>query len=398
MTRFSGNLDGKNVDIKKQILALCLSDDWSIAELSKELRCSIPTITKVVGELIDEKLLEDMGKLGTSGGRRPSIYGLNPHAGYLAGVDVGRKMVSVAITDFKGKLVYFQEDLPFVLENNEASFTQLCNLVKDQIRKSGVDYAEIITCGVNLSGRVNSGSGYSLTYMVGEYKPLTEMLEAQLGMHVTIENDSRAMTYAEYLTSCNNGEKNMIFVNVSWGLGMGMILDGKLYFGRSGFSGELGHTPVLNNDVICKCGKVGCLETGASASAMHRILTEKMREGRNSLLMEKVKKGQDFTIEDIVAAARNEDVLVIETIEEVGRTLGKAIAGLINLFNPELVIIGGRLSETRDYLMLPIKSSINKHSLNFVNQDTTFRFSKLGNKAGALGACLLSRSKLIGII
>lgn len=398
MTRFSGNLDGKNVDIKKQILALCLSDDWSIAELSKELRCSIPTITKVVGELIDEKFLEDMGKLGTSGGRRPSIYGLNPHAGYLAGVDVGRKMVSVAITDFKGKLVYFQEDLPFVLENNEASFTQLCNLVKDQIRKSGVDYAEIITCGVNLSGRVNSGSGYSLTYMVGEYKPLTEMLEAQLGMHVTIENDSRAMTYAEYLTSCNNGEKNMIFVNVSWGLGMGMILDGKLYFGRSGFSGELGHTPVLNNDVICKCGKVGCLETGASASAMHRILTEKMREGRNSLLMEKVKKGQDFTIEDIVAAARNEDVLVIETIEEVGRTLGKAIAGLINLFNPELVIIGGRLSETRDYLMLPIKSSINKHSLNFVNQDTTFRFSKLGNKAGALGACLLSRSKLIGII
>lgn len=398
MTHFSGNLDGKNVDIKKQILALCLSDDWSIAELSKELRCSIPTITKVVGELIDEKFLEDMGKLGTSGGRRPSIYGLNPHAGYLAGVDVGRKMVSVAITDFKGKLVYFQEDLPFVLENNEASFTQLCNLVKDQIRKSGVDYAEIITCGVNLSGRVNSGSGYSLTYMVGEYKPLTEMLEAQLGMHVTIENDSRAMTYAEYLTSCNNGEKNMIFVNVSWGLGMGMILDGKLYFGRSGFSGELGHTPVLNNDVICKCGKVGCLETGASASAMHRILTEKMREGRNSLLMEKVKKGQDFTIEDIVAAARNEDVLVIETIEEVGRTLGKAIAGLINLFNPELVIIGGRLSETRDYLMLPIKSSINKHSLNFVNQDTTFRFSKLGNKAGALGACLLSRSKLIGII
>ena len=398
MSRFSGNLDGKNVDIKKQILALCLSDDWSIAELSKELRCSIPTITKVVGELIDEKFLEDMGKLGTSGGRRPSIYGLNPHAGYLAGVDVGRKMVSVAITDFKGKLVYFQEDLPFVLENNEASFTQLCNLVKDQIRKSGVDYAEIITCGVNLSGRVNSGSGYSLTYMVGEYKPLTEMLEAQLGMHVTIENDSRAMTYAEYLTSCNNGEKNMIFVNVSWGLGMGMILDGKLYFGRSGFSGELGHTPVLNNDVICKCGKVGCLETGASASAMHRILTEKMREGRNSLLMEIVKKGQDFTIEDIVAAARNEDVLVIETIEEVGRTLGKAIAGLINLFNPELVIIGGRLSETRDYLMLPIKSSINKHSLNFVNQDTTFRFSKLGNKAGALGACLLSRSKLIGII
>jgi predicted NBD/HSP70 family sugar kinase len=397
-TRFSGNIDGKNVIIKKQILGLCMSDDWSIAELSKELSCSSPTITKLVGELIDEKFLEDMGKQGTSGGRRPSIFGLNPKAGYLAGVDVNRKNVSFAITDFKGKIVDFQEDIPFVLENTEESFNALCDLVRKEVHAAGIDLSEVVTCGFNLSGRVNSESGYSFTYMLGEYKPLAELLHNNLGIHVTIENDSRAMTYAEYLTGCTNGEKNMIFINVNWGLGMGMIVNGKLYYGRSGYSGELGHFPMLSNNVICRCGKLGCLETGASASAVHRIIGEKLREGRSSLLSAKYEKGKEITIDDIVDAALAEDVLVIEVIEDIGSTLGKAIAGIINLFNPELVVIGGKLAATKDYLMLPVKSAVNKHSLNIVSQNTAIKFSKLGNKCGALGACLLSRSKLIGII
>ena len=397
MTHFSGNIDGKNADIKKQILGLCIADDWSIAELSKELSCSIPTITKLVGELIEESFLEDMGKQGTSGGRRPSIFGLNPRAGYLAGVDVGRKSISLIITNFKGNIVDFYENIPFELANTAESFHALCDLVKEQIRHSGIEMSEVVTCGFNLSGRVNSGSGYSFTYMVGEYMPLTEVLSTGMGIHVTIENDSRAMTYGEFVTGCSN-EKNIIFFNVSWGLGMGMIVDGRLYYGKSGFSGEIGHFPILNNDVLCKCGKLGCLETGASASAVQRIIGEKLASGRSSLLSPKYEKGEEITVDDIVEAALAEDVLVIEVIEEIGSTLGKAIAGIINIFNPELVVIGGRLAATRDYLLLPIKGAINKHSLNMVSKDTTVRLSKLGSKAGALGACLLSRSKLLGLI
>ena len=190
----------------------------------------------------------------------------------------------------------------------------------------------------------------------------------------------------------------MLFINVAWGLGMGMILNGKLSYGKSGFSGEIGHFPLLNNDQICQCGKTGCLETGASGLALHRIFTEKLREGRASTLSEKFNAGETISLEDILEAVKEEDVLAIECIEEIGSTLGRAIAGLINIFNPELVVIGGKVSSAAEYLLLPIKTAIQKHSLNIINRDTSIKFSKLGEKAGPIGACMLSRSKLLGLL
>ena len=179
---------------------------------------------------------------------------------------------------------------------------------------------------------------------------------------------------------------------------MGMIIDGKLSYGKSGFSGEIGHFPMLDNDKICHCGKTGCLETGASGYAAHRILMEKLSEGRASMLRDKYERNEEISMRDIINAVKEEDMLAIEVIEEIGSVLGRAIAGLINIFNPELVVIGGALSETKDYLMLPIKSAVQKYSLKMINRDTTIKFSELGQKAGAIGACMLSRSRLLGLI
>ena len=190
----------------------------------------------------------------------------------------------------------------------------------------------------------------------------------------------------------------MLYLNVAWGLGMGMIVDGKLSYGKSGFSGEIGHFPLLNNNCICHCGKMGCLETGASGSAVYRIFMEKLKEGRTSTLSDKFNRGEEIHMEEILAAVNEEDVLAIEVIEEIGTTLGRAIAGLINIFNPELIVIGGIISETKEYLLLPIKSAVQKHSLNIINSDTSIKFSKLGKKAGSIGSCMLSRSKLLGLI
>ena len=179
---------------------------------------------------------------------------------------------------------------------------------------------------------------------------------------------------------------------------MGMVLDGKPHYGKSGFSGEIGHFPLLDNDIICQCGKVGCLETGASGLALHRLLMDKLKEGKASILSSKFSAGDEITLDDILGALTEEDVLTIETLEETGSTLGRAIAGLINIFNPDLVVVGGRLSVAEEYLMLPIKSAINKHSLNIVSKDTVIKFSKLGKKAGPIGACMLSRSHMLGLL
>lgn len=398
-TSFLSSIDGRNSFLKKEIIALCINDgDYSLADLSKELNTSIPTITKLVGELIDEGFLVDMGKQGTTGGRRPSIYGLNPSAGYLVGTEVRRKSISVAVTNFKGQLIDYYKEVPFVLKNSEESFRELCRLVTDLIEKIDISHNHVLAYGFNLSGRVNNETGYCFTYFIGEDRPIAAFLEDELKCPVYVENDSRAMTYGEYICGVANNEEDMLFINVAWGLGMGMITDGKLSYGKSGFSGEIGHFPLLDNDQMCHCGKIGCLETGASGSAIYRIFTEKLNEGRASTLAERFNKGVEITLDDILNAANEEDVLAIEVVEEIGTVLGRAIAGLINIFNPELVVIGGTVSKVKEYLLLPIRSAIQKHSLNMVNKDTTIKLSKLGEKAGPVGACMLSRSKLLGLI
>lgn len=396
---FLNNSTGKTAAIKRQILGLCINGgDYSIAELSREMGISIPTVTKMVSELIDEGFLEELGKTGTSGGRRPSIYGLNSSAGYFIGADITRHHVSIAVSNFKGNILEYADDIPFVLESNEGSISGLCDLIARQTRKFGIEEEKVLAYGINLTGRVNHNTGYSFSYFLGEDKPLASILEEKLRTPVYIENDSRAMTYGEYICGGANKEKHFLFINVSWGLGMGMIIDGKLSYGKSGFSGEIGHFPLLENGIICQCGKVGCLETGASGSAVHRIFLEKLKAGKASVLSGKFSNGQEITLDDIVDALAEEDVLAIESIEEIGSTLGRAIAGLINIFNPELVIIGGRLSVAEEYLMLPIRSAIHKHSLNIVSRDTVVKFSKLGKKAGAYGACMLSRSHLLNLL
>ena len=399
MKSFLNNIDGKNARLKRRTIALCMNEgDYSLADLSKELNTSIPTITKLVGELMDEGFLMDMGKQGTNGGRRPSIYGLNPAAGYFVGVDIRKHDVSIAVTDFKGQLVDYYDEIPMILESTEASFKNLCTIIKDYLDKIDIDKDKVLAYGVNLSGRVNHLTGYCFTYFIGENKQIGTLLEEELNAPVFIENDSRAMTYGEYICGAAKDEKNMLYINVAWGLGMGMIIDGRLSYGKSGFSGEIGHLPMFDNDQICHCGKTGCLETGASGSALHRKFHEKLREGRVSLLSDKFNHNEEISLHDILNAINEEDMLAIEVIEEIGTALGRAIAGLINIFNPELVVIGGIVASAREYLLLPIKSSIQKYSLNMVNKDTTIKFSKLGEKAGAIGACMLSQSKLLGLL
>ena len=382
--------------IQKGIIELCIKNgDCSIADFSKELSISVPTVTKLVAELISDGYLTDKGKVGTSGGRRPNTFGLNPEAGYFVGVDVARQHIHIAIADFTGNLKFFIQDIAFVLEANADSFRTICKKIKEVVTGSSIPWNKVLGVGISLSGRVNPEKGFSLSYFVSDDIPLKDIFQRELGIPVNIENDSRAMTYGEYMSFNGDSDPDMLFVNLSWGLGMGMILDGKLYYGKSGFSGEFGHTPMLENNIICRCGKIGCLETGASGSALTKWILNRLKEGRRSSLYNIYKENGDITLQNVLDAVEDEDVLAIEGIGAIGETFGRGIAGLINIFNPGLVVIGGRLIVGRDYLMLPIRTAVNKYSLSKVSADTKIRFSRLGRSAGAIGDCLLSRTKYL---
>lgn len=389
-------LGSKSALIKKRIITHYIYNGSStITDLSKELDMSIPTVTKFITEMYEDGYINDYGKLETSGGRHPSLYGLNPESGYFIGVDIKKFAVNIGMINFKGDTMEQKINIPYKFENTPEAMEELCRLISSFIHKSKVDTEKILNININISGRVNPESGYSFSQFNFSERPLAEILSEKISYQVCIDNDTRAMTYGEYLQGCAKGEKNVIFVNVSWGLAIGIIIDGKVYTGKSGFSGEFGHISAFDNEILCHCGKKGCLETEASGSALHRILLEHIRNGESSILSDRIAaQAPSLTLDEIIAAVNKEDLLCIEIVEEIGQKLGKQIAGLINIFNPELVIIGGTLSLTGDYITQPIKTAIRKYSLNLVNKDSAIMTSKLKDKAGVVGACMLARSRM----
>ncbi len=392
---FKSDKSPKNIQIKKDILThFITSGNDTIAELARELDLSVPTITKFITELREQGLITEFGKVHTPGGRHPIVYGLNPSSAYFVGVDMTRNHLHIALMDFTGNIVENQMGILYRYENTQESLDILCDHIQAFIDRTGEYKNKIYNINLNISGRVNPESGYSYSSFYFSERPISETLSNKLNYNVGIDNDTRAMAYGEYMKGVVEGEQDVLFVNISWGLGIGIIIDGKPYYGKSGFSGEFGHFPIFDNELLCHCGKKGCLETEASGLAIHKMILERIANGESTILTDKVKDLSKLTLTDIIKATNLEDPLCIEIVEEVGYKLGKYIAGLINIFNPELVVIGGQVAETEGFVLLPIKSSIRKYSLNLVNKDSEIVLSKLKNKAGVIGACMIARSRL----
>lgn len=387
----------KSALLKKQIITYYINNVTStIPELSKELNLSVPTVTKLIKELCDDSVLDDYGKSDSKGGRRPSTYGLNPDSGYFLGVDIKNRYINIGLSNFKGTIVKQDFDIPIENFNESpATIISICNVVNEFIDRSDIKRAKIYNGCVNISGRVNPYTGYSRSLFNFSEIPLTDILTERLNIPVCIDNDTRTMAYGEFLQGVVNGEKNILYINLSWGLGLGIILNGEIYGGKSGFAGELGHVNVFDNEIICHCGKKGCLETEVSGSALYRMLVERIQAGQSSVITHDITQLPPHeALNDIVDAINNEDLLCIELLEEIGQKLGRQIAGLINIFNPEIVVIGGVLSATGDNILQPVKSAVRKYSLNLVNKDSKIVCSRLHEKAGIIGACMMARRRM----
>ncbi|HZI01362.1 MAG TPA: ROK family transcriptional regulator [Flavisolibacter sp.] len=385
----------KNKALKRSMINfLDHAGNVTIAELCKEFNISTPKIINLVNELIAHGIIKDYGKVDSTGGRRANKYGLVADAGFFIGVDVKRYYINIGLLDFKRNLVSLKENIPYRLENSQESFQSLIKSIKQFISELPIKKNKILGAGINLSGRINHTTGYSYSFFNFREEPLAQVIESELKIKTFLENDSRAMAYGEFCCGVVYEEKNVLFVNMDYGIGLGVLIDGKVYYGKSGFSGEFGHIPFFNNEIICHCGKKGCLETEASGYALLRNIKEKIDAGSSSQLATKHQHLDDLQLRDIIEAAKNDDMLCIEMIAQVGEKIGRGLGVLINLFNPELVILGGTLAQTGDYIKLPIRSALHKYSLSLVNNDSQLRLSKLGEKAGVIGGCLIARDQI----
>jgi predicted NBD/HSP70 family sugar kinase len=382
----------KNLNLKKNIIQFLDKHELAtISEIGKELNVSTPKIISTINELLEENLLHDNGKIESTGGRRANQFKLASGSVYFMGVEVSKYHISLGLMDLNKNMLQAPSHIPFKLKNSQDSLEKLINIINDFINATGLAKSKILRIGINLTGRINQVTGHNYNFFQFTDLPIREIIEKATGIKTHIDNDSRAMAFAEYCSGVVEKEKNILFVNLDYGIGLGIIINGEIYYGKSGFSGEFGHNPIYDNEMICQCGKKGCLETEASGFAVLRNVQEKLKAGVGSILQREHKKIDEITLEEIVLACNQDDILAIESVSVVGEKLGKAVASLINIFNPELVILGGLLSTTNEYIRLPIKSSLNKYSSSLVNNDTQLKTSKLGLSAGVMGACLLVR-------
>lgn len=385
----------KTALMKQRIIThLIYKGTTTITDLSRSMGLSVPTVTKFIDELCADGYVNDCGKLETAGGRHPSLYGLNADSGYFVGMDLKKDSLNMALINFKGDVINIEMKVPFKQDNTMDCVDRLAEEIRRFISSLSVDTNKILNVCVGMSGRVNPNIGCNYTRLnFGEEHPISALLAERLHLNVCIDNDSRAMAYGEFIKRSDGCPRNLIFINVNWGLGMAIIVDGKMYDGMSGFSGEFGHNYGYDNQQICECGKKGCIETEVSCSALYRKFIERVRAGENSVLTQE-KPIDEITVDDIISVVKREDVLAIELVEEIGAKLGRHVSDLINIFNPEQVIIGGELSRAGNYLLPPIISAVRRYTLNLMYPSADIVLSELQDKANAIGSALLARSKL----
>ena len=380
----------KNNSQKRKILKqLFLHGTMSNTEIIKYVKLSTPKIISLLNELKTEGLIEELGQGNSSGGRRPNLYGNKEDAFYIVSISINIYKTSVSIFNAKNQKITGEHILPLTISHGISIIDPIVAFTENIIRVTQIPREMILGIGIEMPGLVDSATGINKTYMISE-TPVGDLFSQKFGMEVLIENDAKTRAFAELRFGAARSKRNVLAIHIDWGIGLGIIVNGKLYKGRDGFAGEFGHLPMVDNGILCQCGKQGCLETIASGSAVARMVIEEMKEGRSSMLGQLVDDDiEKIEIRKVVQAAILGDQYSISILANVGHWLGKGLAYLIQIFNPELIILGGRMSEAHQFILPPIQQAIQIFCIPELGNNIQIEVSELGSHAGIQGVAAL---------
>ena len=380
----------KNSIIKRNIIAhMAVNGECTLSELTKELHISVPTITKLVQELVDENIVTDLGKVETPGGRRPNIFGLANSAIYFAGVNVGRDNMRFLITDLQNNIIKEENDFTFELLDRPQCIERICSGIENFIATCGIDRGKILGLGVCMTGRVNPDTGRRYKYFSSSEQSLRDLLEERVGIRVLLENDTRARCYAEYTCGKSKDESNVLYLHMGRGVAIGIVVDGQLYYGKSGFAGEFGHVIVERNGRECGCGRRGCLETYVSATGIKRTAFELMAKMNAPSKLRSI-AFDDFDASMISAAAEQGDPIALEAFRYTGEMLGRALADVVTVTSPQAIFLFGGLSKAGKLIFEPTQWYMEENMLFvFKNKVKLLPSGIQGKNAAILGASAL---------
>ena len=357
-----------------------------ITEFISALNISAPTCQIIINELLNEGLVERKGKGGSIGGRRPDLYALKDGCFYVLGFSMERFATQVAIIDNNNNILK-TATFPIAISTDLSVIDQLYTVGLKMIADTEIDQRKIAGAGFAMPGLINWQTGNNQSYLAtGNDDNLQTQLEEKFKLPVYIQNDVKCAATAELNYGLAKGVNDALVVLMDWGIGLGIIMDGKMQKGSQGFSGEIGHIPFVENGALCYCGKRGCLETVASGIALTRMAKEGIEAGQYTMLNE-LSEGNLDKIQPglIITAANKGDQYAISLLSNIGHNLGKGIATLIQLFNPEKIILGGKIAEAKQYITIPIIQAINTYTMMQIRETTSVVLSNLGLNLSILG-------------
>lgn len=310
----------------KIVKNLFLNEANTAGEICNQVGISLPTVNSLLTDLMSSGEVIKQGRAESQGGRKPDLYRLAPDAFYVLSVDLSKYNLNLGLYSCNHALVGSKKSYKINLNNTKETFDELCDHIEAFIQDSGIANDKVIAMGISMPGLVDSLGGVNYTYLRFGRKTLLENLEERFQKKIFLENDARAMTLAEFKFGAGTADKNVLGIFIGWGIGLGIIIDGKLYQGASGFAGEFSHSPIFESrDITCTCGKKGCLEAVASGTAIVRNAKEAVRLDPDSILARIVKENDgDLEPTLVVEAALSGDQRAITLLSEAGLDLGRA--------------------------------------------------------------------------
>jgi glucokinase-like ROK family protein len=352
-------------------------------------------ISTILSKLLDQDYIIEIGEGSSSGGRRPRLVALNRSIAYVIGVDMGATSVDIAVADLEGKVLTRRTTIIDVRDGPEMILSTVCTVSTELIVEISASPVSVISIGVGVPGPVEFISGVLVAppIMPGwEAYPIREFINNTFpNARVIIDNDVNVMALGEFNNGSGQENENFIFVKIGTGIGAGIICNKQVYRGNTGCAGDIGHICADRQGPVCRCGNTGCLEAMAAGPAIAASAMESAISGKSPNLARIMEsKNGTLTAEDVGRAAAEGDPISFEIIRRSGRMIGEVLASLVNFFNPDMIIIGGGVSNIGYQLLSSIRQSVLHRSLPLATRDLDIVYSTLGSQAGTIGAINLA--------
>lgn len=379
----------KLIVYRRIIKSLFFYKELSNTEISELIGKSIPITIQLLGDLLKEKIIVENGYAVSRGGRRPQTYALKENFFYVISVAMDQLVTRIALISSDNNFIGDVQRYELTLANNPNSLRELISHIKSFIEHKKIPASKIVGIGIGMPGFVDAKRGINNTFLPTVKGTVVSNLEDALGIPVRIDNDSSLIALAESKWGAARQKENVMVINIGWGIGLGIIINGKLFRGQDGFAGEFSHIPLFDNNKLCSCGKYGCLETETSLAVVTQKTIEKLKEGVDSSLNDIILDNIELAAKKIIEAAQRGDKFAIESISDAAYNIGRGVAILIHLLNPELIVISGLGSIAGKVWIAPILQAINEHCIPKIAEHVEVKISSLGYSAELRGALAL---------